>query len=106
MELIGSLVLAICGAALATLSSAQLRALGGRFSREEPGPPSSRPRGGGGKSDLSADTAGGSAPASTNSHPTTERAKSKPGQDRVPPDLWAHTHFLRLGLLRQRTARN
>ncbi len=82
VELIGSLVLAVCGAALATLSSAQLRALGGRFSRDEPGPPSPRPRGGGGKSDLSADTAGdAAAPASTNSHPPTERAKSKPGQD-------------------------
>ena len=80
VELIGSLVLAVCGAALATLSSAQLRSLGGRFSREEPRPPSRPPRSGGRRSDLSADSAGGATPASTNSQPP-ERAKSQPGQD-------------------------
>lgn len=80
VELIGSLVLAVCGAALATLNSAQLRSLGGRFSREEPRPPSRPPRSGEGRSDLSADSADGATPASTNSHPP-ERAKSKPGQD-------------------------
>jgi hypothetical protein len=38
ISLIGALTLAVCGAALATLTGSQLRALGGRFAKEAPPP--------------------------------------------------------------------
>ena len=77
IELIGSLVLAICGTALATLSSDQLRALGGRFSRQGHKRDSNRRPGGTGgaaKASSSSRPAGVKAPAGTTAEP-------KPGHD-------------------------
>ncbi len=77
IELIGSLVLAVCGAALATMSSVQLRALGGRFSREGPKRDANRRPGGPGgvaKASSNSRPAGAKAPAGTTAEP-------KPGHD-------------------------